>query len=455
MTSWDEGRLFKFLPVLLVAVALGAVVALSRPLLALLAPSILAVLVLMALVRRLSRNFDSPDAARRLVTWTIFAFVSHLVFGLVVTNANGGALEYLRAPDSYAYHNLAEQMVRHWTAGTPPPELPAGKEGFYYVLAGLYWLFGAHTASGLVLNATLSAALVPLVSESTHRLFGHRAAMRVPPLVALLPGIFIWTSQLLKEAPILFLIALAAACAVHLLERVSVGSLLGLAVAMALLFTFRAWVALVLAAGFVAALLVGRRELAGAVTSGASVLAVLTLVVGLGLGYSGFRAAVDTDLAEANSVRRDLATTAGSGYDPDVDVSTGQAALSYLPRGLLNFFLGPFPWHIRSARQLAVAPDMVVWWLLLPSLWRGQREARRLIGRGVLVLVLPALTTLTLLALAVGNFGTVVRERGQVTILLVPLIALGLAQRAAARSARSSGTGEIVPAPATAGVATV
>lgn len=440
----DRRQLRYVLIALVAGASLGSLVVLSRGLLALIAPFVLALLVLGALVRVLGRHLDEPDARRWLTKWTVGAFLTHLAFGLAVTNLSGGVLEYFKAPDAFTYHSFAEQLVRHWTTGVPAPDLPAGKEGFYYLLAGLYWVLGAHTSAGLVVNAALSAALVPLVTDTTQRLFGREAAMRVPPLVALLPGLFVWTSQLLKEAPILFLIALAAACATRLLERTSAGPLLGLALAVALLFTFRAWVALVVSGGLLGALLLGKRQLAVGLTSGASVLAVLVVVVGLGLGYTGYQAAVDSDLSQANLVRQDLAS-ASSGYDPDVDVSTSKAAVSYLPRGLASFLLGPFPWQIRSARQLAVLPDVLVWWILLPSLWRGQRESRRMIRREVLVLFLPALTTAVLLALAVGNFGTVVRERGQVTILLVPIIALGLAARTRARSASESQDGEILP----------
>ena len=116
-------------------------------------------------------------------------------------------------------------------------------------------------------------------------------------------------------------------------------------------------------------------------------------------------------------------------------MSTSCQAISYLHRGLATFVFGPFPWQIRSARQLPVLPDVVVWWLLFPSLVRGLRGARRVSGRAALVVALPAVTAAALLALTVGNFGTVVRERGQVTILLLPLIALGLSLRGRARPA--------------------
>jgi hypothetical protein len=179
----------------------------------------------------------------------------------------------------------------------------------------------------------------------------------------------------------------------------------------------------------VAAIAFGRREFVAGVGTAVGALAFIVCILSFGVGYSGYQAAVSSDLTQANVVRRDLALSASTGYDHEADISTSQRALLYLPRGLVNFGIGPFPWQVASARQLLVVPDMLVWWFLLPSLWRGQREARRRIGRRVLVLLLPAVTTASLLALAVGNFGTAVRERSQVVVILIPVIALGLTVR--------------------------
>jgi hypothetical protein len=188
---------------------------------------------------------------------------------------------------------------------------------------------------------------------------------------------------------------------------------------------------LVVAGGLVAAIAFGRQEVVSGVSTAVGVLAFMVVVLSFGVGHSGYQAAVNSDLTQANKVRRDLALTASTGFDHETDISTSQRALLYLPRGLFNFTVGPFPWQIRSLQQLPVLPDMLVWWFLLPSLWRGQREGRRRSGRKMLVVILPALTTACLLALAVGNFGTAVRERSQVIIIVVPVIALGLSQRRA------------------------
>jgi hypothetical protein len=170
-----------------------------------------------------------------------------------------------------------------------------------------------------------------------------------------------------------------------------------------------------------------------------------------GLGYEGYQAAVGSNLQQANAVRKDLATSANTGYAPDVDISSTHQAITYLPKGIVAYVAGPFPWQLGSIRELPFAPDMLVWWLLLPSLWRGYRQSKKLIGGRRLVLALPALGTILMLSLVLGNFGTVVRERLQTFIIVVPFIAVGLAMR----QARRAGTPDVTeeePEPVVAGL---
>ena len=409
------------------ALALGGMIVFVEAGLALIAPSMISVLALFILVRYLDPAGDGRSS--RVMAWTMVAFVAHFVFGFIVTHAGGMITQLLFAPDALTYNLQAVEIYRHWTADFPLPRLPAGKEGYYYLLAGIYRIFGVHAVAGLVVNAFLSAALVPLVFDTTRRLFGSAAAGWIPPLLLLLPSLMLWPSQLVKEAPILFLIALAANGATRLTDRFAFLPALGVALSLALLLAFRGHVALVLAGGVVASIAVGRRQVLGGLGTGLAMAALVVVLLSFGVGYSGFDAALNTDLDQANVVRRDLALSGRSGYDADVDISTSRQALSYLPRGLVSFMLGPFPWQIRGVRQLPVVPDVLLWWVLLPSLWRGVRAGWGLISRRVLVLILPAFTTACLLSLAIGNFGTLVRERMQVVILVLPFIALGLSLR--------------------------
>ena len=418
---------------LLGCLLLGLMVVRMPPVTALVVPTMASGLLLIALTRGLIR-WPEDEARRRILVWTVGAFVAHLAFGLASTNINYDIRVYLGS-DGIGYDQIAAKIVGHWREGLPFPFVPDGKEGFYYLLAGLYWVFGAHTAAGLAVNAGLAAALVPLMSDTTRRLFGPAAARYAGPLVVLLPGMFLWTSQLMKESATLFLLAVALNAAVRLLDRVSLPTITALTVSLALAFTFRAWVALMVAAGLLAGLVFGHRRLISGMTTGLGTLAVIAgVMVASGLGYQGYQAAVSVDLEQANVVRQDLAYSAQTAYEDDADISSATGAISYLPQGIANFSLGPFPWHIRGARQLPFVPDMVVWWCLVPFLWQGYRRAGVLIGRRRLVMVLPAAATVLLLSLALANYGVVVRERLQVILLIVPMIALGLAERASRRA---------------------
>lgn len=414
--------------VLVVFLALGLAVVRAEAAVALLAPAVVGALSLALLVRFVTADDTDAEEARRIARWTAAAFVVHLVLGLVI--AHSELLVRSLGPDAFTYDSLARDIVRHWTSDFPLPDVPSGKDGFYYLLAALYWLFGSHPAAGIAVNATLAAALVPLLTDTTRRLFSPRAARYAGALALLTPGILLWTSQLLKEAPVLFLLALAANCAVRLSERISVGAATVLAGVTALLFTFRGWVGVMAAGGVIIGLVFGRRQLLSGLGTGVTAAAMISLlVVVTGLGYSGYQTAVGSDLQEASVVRRDLATSASTGFHADADISTPARALSYLPRGLVTLLLGPFPWQMRGGRQLLVLPDVVAWWALLPSLVRGLWAGARRRGRQILVLLMPALTTCVLLALAIGNFGTLVRERMQVFVLLVPFLCLGLSIR--------------------------
>jgi hypothetical protein len=249
-------------------------------------------------------------------------------------------------------------------------------------------------------------------------------------MALLLPGLFIWSTQLLKEACVLFLAALAVNCALRVAQRITPGALFVLTTSLAALMTFRAQVGFVLAAGMLLGLTLGRGRILGGVGTGVGALAVVAVLVGsVGLGYAGFQVAIDSNLKQADTVRLDLATSARSGFAEDVHIATPGQAVRFLPRGLTALLLGPFPWQLGTVRQLPAIVDVLAWWSLIPFLWRGLRRGWRLVGRRLLVVMIPATAASMVLALATGNFGTIVRERTQIVVILLPLIAYGVSLR--------------------------
>lgn len=414
------------------AALIGAMIVDVPAWIALVGPVLVGGLSLILLVHALVSWPDGSDEKVKILHWSIVAFTSHLAFGLVVTSSD--TLRRYLGSDSFYYHAQAVNLLHHWTGGFPSPQLPSGKEGYFYLLAGAYWIFGAHAACGVAINAALAAALVPLLSDVTQRLFGTTAARYAAVVVVLSPGLLVWTSQLLREAAVLFVIAVALNCAVRLTERFSLMALLFLAVSLASLFSFRGYLALVIASGVLAGFVLGGRKLISGVGTGMVTLSMAALVVlALGIGSSGYKTAVNVNLEQANSIHQSLSASA-SGFGSDVNIATPSQALSYLPVAIIEMAFGPFPWQLHGVRQLPALPDVLFWWYLLPSLWRGFRAGRRRARNRVLALALPILTTTPVLALTVGNFGLLERERSQIFIMAVPFIALGLSIRAADRA---------------------
>ena len=395
------------------------------------APSIAALLVafviglpLVVIVTLITTREDDEATRLRIVRWTAVSLVLHVALAIFLARFSG-----VFAPTSYdggTYHSYANGILNHWNLGFPLPLITSGKEGFPYLLAAIYWVVGAHIEIGLVINAAFAAAMVPLMHDTTRRLFGPVAARYIPALVIFVPGFLLWTSLLLREAGILFLIAFIANCASRLSGRLTLAPLLGLAVALGLLFSFRGNVALVMTMGVVLALVISRGQTIGGFALGAGTSTVLfVVIVGLGIGYSGYQFSSGADLQEVNTIRSEL-SRANSGFAEDADVSTTSNAIFYLPIGLPNLLLGPYPWMIKSSKQAFLLPDLLVWWWLLPATWRGLRAGVRTAGRKTAILLLPAGMIAVALALVIGNFGTTIRERPQVLLLLMPFVALGL-----------------------------
>lgn len=360
-----------------------------------------------------------------LLRLTGVSFALHAVLGVVILHSEW--LIRALGPDAISYNQTALELVDHWRGESAMPSgLVAGKSGFVYLLAATYRLFGSRANAGVLVNAALSAAVLPLVWDTTRRLYGQRVARVAALMCLLLPGLLVWGSQLLREALVLFLLALAANAGVRLTERRSSSSIGVLSLAVALLLTVRANVGMLAAGGLVVGVAIGhRRVIVGATVGGLSLAALLVIVLGMGVGYRGYQYVANSDLRDVSETRQNLATNASTGISKHTELSTPSQTLRYLPQGLAALLAGPYPWQTRSSLQASGLVDAAAMWILLPSLWRGCRLSLRREGRQALVLLVPAIFVSLGLSLLVGNVGTAVRERTQVVVLLLPVIAVG------------------------------
>jgi hypothetical protein len=238
----------------------------------------------------------------------------------------------------------------------------------------------------------------------------------------------LWSSQGLKDAPIVFMLALCILATLRLGQRFSAKWVTILVVSLFCLLSLRFYVFYMMVVAVGGAFLIGMR----AVTAQSFLRQFVVIVVmGLSLTYLGVTRYANVQLEAfgnmqaVNRSRLDAARSAQSGFGKDVDVSTTAGALTTIPVGLLYLLFAPFPWQLASLRQSITLPEMIIWWasfpLLVLGLWFSVRYRLRQIS--------PILVFSMMLSLAYsvfqGNVGTAYRQRAQLLVFYFIFVAVG------------------------------
>jgi hypothetical protein len=301
--------------------------------------------------------------------------------------------------------------------------------GMLYMVAGIYKVVGRNLLAVQYVNCILGAATAPITYMISMEIFPHKRVARACALLAaFFPSMVLWTSQGLKDGPIVFLLAVSMIATLRLGNHFSFKYLAALALALCCLLPLRFYVFYIVVIAVTIAFILGRRPL----TAQSFVRQfVIMIVIGLTLSYFGvsryatlqFEAYGNFD--QLQRMRIDASQSAQSGFGRDIDVSTPTGALSAIPLGFSYLLLAPFPWQMASTRQIITLPEMVVWWASLPLLALGLWFAIKYRLREVA----PILIFMTLLTLSysilMGNVGTAYRQRAQLLIFYFIFVAIG------------------------------
>jgi hypothetical protein len=344
-----------------------------------------------------------------------------------------GAQEFFGG-DALTYDFLGRLVLDFWHGISPAgiaDELGSsgGGRGMVYLVAAIYAVTGPNMLAVQLFNAVLGAATAPLIFLCARHIFGSlRVARMAGLLVAFFPSLVLWSSQGLKDGPIVFLLAAAMLATLKLGERLSLSYLLLLIAAMFAVLSMRFYVFYMVAAAVAGSFLVGMRALS---TRSVARQFAVVLFAGLTLTYLGvLRTAslqIETfgNLQAVQQSRADLARSAKSGFGQDVDVSTTSGALSMVPVGVLYLLFAPFPWQLGSLRQSITLPEMLAWWAAFPLLAMGVWFTIKYRLRQALPILL--FTTMLTLAYSVfqGNVGTAYRQRSQILVFYFIFVAVG------------------------------
>jgi hypothetical protein len=361
-----------------------------------------------------------------------------LIRVLVGTLINVMELQEFFGGDAYTYDFYGSALLKAWGGDLYYSGLVdrfygqtgAAAWGMVYMIAFVYKLVGVNMLAIQFINAVLGAATAPAIFLIAHTIFGNLRVSRVAALfVAFFPSLVLWSSQGLKDGPIVFMLALAVLLTLRLGEKFSFKNALVLAMVLATLTTFRFYLFYMVVASIVGAFTIGMREF-----TAAGFVRQLLLVVGIGLAltYLGVIRTANVqfgyfgDLGVVQRSRLDAAVSAKTGFNEDVDVSTASGALQAVPTGILYLLFAPFPWQLQSLRQSITLPEMLVWWAAFPFLVLGLWFTVRYRLRQAFVIFI--FTTMLTLAYSIfqGNVGTAYRQRAQILVFYFIFVAVGI-----------------------------
>jgi len=301
--------------------------------------------------------------------------------------------------------------------------------GMVYFVAGIYGFAGRNMLAVQLVNAVIGAVTAPVIFLCALEVYENTRVARLAAFaVAFYPSLVLWSSQGLKDAPIVLLLALSILATLKLGKKISAKWLAILVGSLFCLLSMRFYVFYMMVVAVAGAFLIGMRTM-----NAQSFLRqfVVIIVMGLALTYMGVTRYANVQLdAYANMdalqrSRQDAAKSAKSGFSRDVDVSTTGGALTTIPTGLLYLLFAPFPWQLASLRQSITLPEMVIWWasfpLLVLGLWFSIKYRLRQIS--------PILVFSVMLSLAYsvfqGNVGTAYRQRAQLLVFYFIFVAVG------------------------------
>lgn len=396
------------------------------------AAALMSVAILSALTLTLFRRFT--EEKEFVTTVFLLALVLRMGFGLLVhifewRDFFGG--------DALAYDINGSNLVDIWLGHKLNNDLIAFQNdpasgtgwGMNYLTGFIYFILGRNIFAAQSFCAVVGAATAPMVFFCSRKIFNNlRVAKTSAIAIAIFPSFVIWSSQLLKDGLIIFLLVTAITMVLQLQIKFNY-------VALALLvFSLFGTLSLRFYIFYMVLVAVAGSFLVGMSNSDKSMFRRIAVIVLLGVSllYLGVQQSATIELTRfANleriqSSRSNLARAADSGFGRETDVSTTEGALSAIPVGFAYLMFAPFPWQAANLRQAITIPEVLFWWAMIPFLIIGLiYSVRNKLRNAFPILIFSLLLTLSYSILQ-GNVGTAYRQRTQIQVFLFIFISVGL-----------------------------
>lgn len=361
------------------------------------------------------------------------ALLLRILFGIIIHVFD---LREFVGPDSITYDYFGARMADVWSGRISIHDplisnamVTSGPGwGMSYLVGGIYFLIGENLFAAQSFCAVFGAATAPMIYFCAGRIFHNNRVAKLSALcITLFPAFIIWSSQLLKDGLIIFLLVLAMTMVLQLQEKFNYATLGLLIFSLSGIITLRFYIFYMVVLAVAGSFIVGVSNTAPAIARRTLIL----IFMGLALTYLGVIRNASVDFERFGSLERvqvsrlDLARSAESGLDENVDVSTTEGAILAIPIGFAYLMFAPFPWQVSNFRQSITLPEVLLWWALLPlavsGLWYTIRHRLR---KAFPILIFGVMLTLAY-SIFQGNVGTAYRQRTQIQVFMFIFIAVG------------------------------
>jgi len=360
----------------------------------------------------------------------ILALLARMIISALIFSFN---LQEFFGGDAFTYDALGQGMLKVWRGEWTYHSLEwagsGGSWGMNYMVGAIYWLIDRNMLAVQLVNAVIGAATAPVIYLCARHMFANVRVARISAcFVAFYPSLILWSSQGLKDAAIVFLLALAMLATLKLGDRLNFKYFAVLLFALICVLNFRFYVFYMVVAAIGGSFTIGMQK---ATTTNVLRQFLIIIAIGLSVTYLGVLRTASSQLenyANLEAIQRQrigMVATANTGFGKDVDVSTTSGALSAIPIGMIYLLFAPFPWQLESLRQTITLPEMIVWWASFPLLILGMWYAIRYKLRQVLPVII--FTTMLSISYSVfqGNIGTAYRQRSQLLVFYFIFVAVG------------------------------
>ncbi len=396
------------------------------------AGTILTLIICSAIAAAIIRH-NSPDDGFLLKVFLI-GLLLRVGFGLILEIFD---LRLFFGGDAIVYDDYGYKLYQIWFEGASlsndinAQNLTTTKSsgwGMYYLVAGIYSITGRNILAAQFFCAVVGAGIAPMVYTCAYKIFGNRQVGKTAAfMVAVFPAIVLWSSQLMKDGLIMFLLVLSITMVLQLHEKFSYLAVALLIFSLFGILSLRFYIFYMVVVSVVGSFVIGSSSANQSIFK----RMVAILLIGVGLTYiGGIQTASENfekfgSLERINASRGSLAKSAESGYGEDLDVSTTEGAISALPVGFTYLMFAPFPWQIGNLRQMIAIPEVLLWWAMMPLLVFGLWYTIKYRLRNAIPVLLFTLLLTIGYSLFQGNVGTAYRQRTQIQVFLYIFIAVG------------------------------